>query len=338
MMNKQTPNPWVQWKVLLFIPLAALLALAFARPEIKREPEQISTFKGIEILPEIDLIDQNDSQMAEIEPDRVDNSVISTDSSTFPEKPDMEMSIEEEREEAKVTDSQPVHVAGNDAVIALTANDSIIAINVSMSYGDDKNKHFTVKSSNEQQVVILNIFTRSGNLIFSVEDKICIWNGYSLVGEPMSDGAYFYAAEIRNSSPKISKQGAVYLNNSAAQLPAAKEWEEVSSEVSSEFEKITNRQIAFNGKTIKVKDIYSELPEQYKMVKMALRNSTGENVEINVTVKWLLDYPCIVNEKWETSTNVDINNIVSINTYAADEAVKRYGSRAQNGVIAITTQ
>jgi len=52
MMNKQNPNPRARWKALLFIPLAALLALAFARPEINRELEQISTFKGTEILQE----------------------------------------------------------------------------------------------------------------------------------------------------------------------------------------------------------------------------------------------------------------------------------------------
>ena len=52
MMNKHNPNPRAHWKALLFIPLAALLALAFARPEINRELEQISTLKGTEILQE----------------------------------------------------------------------------------------------------------------------------------------------------------------------------------------------------------------------------------------------------------------------------------------------
>jgi beta-lactamase regulating signal transducer with metallopeptidase domain len=44
MMNnqKQNPNPWARWKVLLFIPLAALLMQCFARPEVNRELEQIS--------------------------------------------------------------------------------------------------------------------------------------------------------------------------------------------------------------------------------------------------------------------------------------------------------
>ena len=52
MMTKQNLNPWARWKALLFIPLAALLLQAFARPEINRELEQISTLKGTEILQE----------------------------------------------------------------------------------------------------------------------------------------------------------------------------------------------------------------------------------------------------------------------------------------------
>ena len=51
-MNKQNLNHWARWKALFFIPLAALLVQAFACPEIKREIEQISAFKGIEILQE----------------------------------------------------------------------------------------------------------------------------------------------------------------------------------------------------------------------------------------------------------------------------------------------
>ncbi len=52
MMNKQNLKPWARWKALLFIPVVVLLLQAFARPEIKRELEQISTFKGTEILQE----------------------------------------------------------------------------------------------------------------------------------------------------------------------------------------------------------------------------------------------------------------------------------------------
>ena len=52
MMLKQNPNLWARWKALFFLPLAALLTLAFARPEINREIEQISALKGTEILQE----------------------------------------------------------------------------------------------------------------------------------------------------------------------------------------------------------------------------------------------------------------------------------------------
>ena len=343
MMNKQNPNPWARWKALLFIPLAALLTLAFARPEIKRELEQISAFKGTEILQEIDLLDQKESQMAEVEPDI---SVISSNSPNFSEVPHREMPSKKEREEAAVVEvkgEQPIHVTENNVAIAQTTPDSIITINESMSYSNDKNNHFTVRSSNEQQVVELKIFNRSGTLVFSTEANVCTWNGCSSSGEPIANGVYFYLAEIRGSSPTISKRGAVQLNNSADQLSSEKmtlelknsNWNEAAEAVT-EFEKITNRQITYNGKTIKVKDIASELPEQYKL-EMIWISTVNQDGKIS-SVKWSLDYPCIVNEKWETSANVDLSNIVSINTYTANEAVKRYGSRAQNGVIAITTQ
>ena len=52
MNNTQNPNPWARWKVLLFIPLAALLVQCFARPEVNRELEQISALKDTEIVQE----------------------------------------------------------------------------------------------------------------------------------------------------------------------------------------------------------------------------------------------------------------------------------------------
>ncbi|MCL2511809.1 MAG: hypothetical protein FWF09_07140 [Bacteroidales bacterium] len=97
-----------------------------------------------------------------------------------------------------------------------------------------------------------------------------------------------------------------------------------------EFEKIKNRQITLNGKTIKLNDINSELPEQFKMLRIAYRSDP-------YVIKWLLAN-FILNEQWVSEANVDLNDIVSINTYTADEAVKRYGLNAKDGVIAIATK
>ncbi len=50
MMNKQNFNPWARWKVLLFIPLAALLLQAFARPEIKLVAKNLADKEKDEIV------------------------------------------------------------------------------------------------------------------------------------------------------------------------------------------------------------------------------------------------------------------------------------------------
>ena len=106
----------------------------------------------------------------------------------------------------------PVHVNGK-AVYALSqaANDSIIAPNVFTPNGDGINDFFIVKSSNDQHKVSLKVYTRAGVLIFSIEAKLCVWDGRSLDGKDMADGVYYYTAEVRGSSPKVSKSGSVYL-------------------------------------------------------------------------------------------------------------------------------
>ena len=75
---------------------------------------------------------------------------------------------------------------------------------------DKRNDFFIVKSSNDEPVS-LKITTRAGVLIFSIEAKLCVWDGCSLSGQPMTNGVYFYTAELRGTSPKVSKSGFVYL-------------------------------------------------------------------------------------------------------------------------------
>ena len=107
----------------------------------------------------------------------------------------------------------PVHVAGNDAEassMAQVATDSIIAPNVFTPNNDGKNDVFEVKSK-DGNVVSLKVYTRAGVLIFSIEAKICRWDGYSLSGQKMASGVYYYTAEVRGSSPKVSKCGFVHL-------------------------------------------------------------------------------------------------------------------------------
>jgi gliding motility-associated-like protein len=95
-------------------------------------------------------------------------------------------------------------------VAAQTVNDSIVAPNVFTPNGDGINDFFIVKSK-ENQPVLLKVFNRAGVLVFSIEARLCAWDGNSLGGIQMTTGVYFYTAEVRNSSPKVAKSGFVHL-------------------------------------------------------------------------------------------------------------------------------
>ena len=98
----------------------------------------------------------------------------------------------------------------SNVVYAQPLNDSIVAPNVFTPDGDDKNDFFILRSSNDEPVS-LKIYTRAGVLIFSIEARLCVWDGRSLGGLPMANGIYYYTAEVRGSSPKISKSSFVHL-------------------------------------------------------------------------------------------------------------------------------
>jgi len=91
-------------------------------------------------------------------------------------------------------------------------NDSIIFVsNVFTPDGNEDNNFFEVTTENEDKDVLLKIYTRASVLVFSIEARRCMWDGYSQSGQPMAAGVYHYTAEIRDSSPKISKSGFVHL-------------------------------------------------------------------------------------------------------------------------------
>ena len=84
----------------------------------------------------------------------------------------------------------------------------IVVSNVFTPNGDGANNVFEVSSNNGEKVS-LNIYTRAGVLVFSIEAPLCRWDGCSLDGRPMANGVYFYSAEIRGT--KIKKSGSVHL-------------------------------------------------------------------------------------------------------------------------------
>ena len=90
-------------------------------------------------------------------------------------------------------------------------DDTIIAPNVFTPNGDGINDVFEVRSK-EGNKVALKIFTRAGVLLFEIEAERCRWDGYSLSGQKMPTGVYFYTAQIIGSSSKSSrKNGFVHL-------------------------------------------------------------------------------------------------------------------------------
>ncbi len=94
--------------------------------------------------------------------------------------------------------------------MAQANEDAIVAPNVFTPNGDGKNDVFEVTSS-EGNTVSLKIFTRAGVLVFSIEAKRCRWDGRSLSGQEMTNGVYYYTAEVRGASPKVNKCGFVHL-------------------------------------------------------------------------------------------------------------------------------
>jgi len=88
--------------------------------------------------------------------------------------------------------------------------DSIIAPNVFSPNGDGINDVFEVTSRNGNKVS-LKIYTRTNILVFSIEALRCRWDGYSISGEDLPNGVYYYTAETVDASPKVAKAGFIHL-------------------------------------------------------------------------------------------------------------------------------
>ena len=104
----------------------------------------------------------------------------------------------------------PAQMLADDVV---APKDSIIAPNVFSPNGDGINDIFEVRSENGNKV-LLEIRTRTGVLVFRIEAVRCRWDGFSLSGQEMPEGVYFYTAittEIYDSSPVVKRSGFVHL-------------------------------------------------------------------------------------------------------------------------------
>ena len=59
--------------------------------------------------------------------------------------------------------------------------------------------------------ISLKIYTRTGILVFSIEAVRCRWDGYSIGGQEMAPGIYFYTVETVESKPKPLSNGLLCL-------------------------------------------------------------------------------------------------------------------------------
>jgi gliding motility-associated-like protein len=82
--------------------------------------------------------------------------------------------------------------------------------NVFSPNGDDINDYMHI-ITNGINVYSLEIFSRSGLLVFKSESSYLIWDGRSLSGQEMSQGIYYYVIKQIDGPPGSEKKGFVHL-------------------------------------------------------------------------------------------------------------------------------
>jgi len=182
------------------------------------------------------------------------------------------------------------------------------------------------------------IFNKTGQKVFDTTDPKQGWNGY-FEGALCEEGVYRYRieGEFENGQPFL-KTGDVTL-----QITTPMTQEDIWEKIREEFLSNLDRQITINGKTMKFRNIDSELPEEYKTYQLIF--STTHNARLGVVneqtaqVRWPLSN-FILNGQWITDEDADVNikKIVSVKTYTAAEAENLFGVKTENGTIAIVTQ
>ncbi|MDR1154579.1 MAG: hypothetical protein LBL04_07690, partial [Bacteroidales bacterium] len=131
---------------------------------------------------------------------------------------------------------------------------------------------------------------------------------------------------------------------SGDKMPTEEEWKKAETE----FEKINNRQIAYNGQTITVKDLYELLKKDTDgKVRMSYQygyDKSPREGECKVSIKApAIDpkdpaYYYLLGGKWVYSLEIITGLIQDIHVYSPDDAVRKYGSKAKNGAIAVITE
>ena len=92
----------------------------------------------------------------------------------------------------------------------VTVKDSLDCPNVFTPNDDAINDYFIV-SSNGVTVYNLQVFSRSGVLVYKAEAPILIWDGRNLSGQEMHSGTYYYIIRPASGSGSFEKTGFVNL-------------------------------------------------------------------------------------------------------------------------------
>lgn len=84
--------------------------------------------------------------------------------------------------------------------------------NVFTPNNDGDNDYFIV-NTNGSVPVMVKIFTRAGVLVYEAEGTVVSWDGYTVSGQKVKPGIYFYVIEALYGDPndKYTKAGALYM-------------------------------------------------------------------------------------------------------------------------------
>jgi len=92
----------------------------------------------------------------------------------------------------------------------VTVKDSLDCPNVFTPNEDGINDYFIV-SSNGVTLYSLQVFSRSGILVYKAEAPLLIWDGRNLSGQELLPGTYYYIIRPLNGSGRFQKTGFVEL-------------------------------------------------------------------------------------------------------------------------------
>jgi gliding motility-associated-like protein len=88
--------------------------------------------------------------------------------------------------------------------------DTLSIPNVFTPNNDGHNDEFRI-SANGKDVLMLQVFTRTGILVYKQEASVLIWDGRLTSGDRARPGVYFYIVETKNSRHPFKKSGFFYI-------------------------------------------------------------------------------------------------------------------------------